>query len=202
MPAAARDDLRPPGRPSDPVAELLLQLPRDQLPVPRRCDPQPPQHGPDRSVLRRCQVRQPSRVRDHRPRLRAPTPGRTRKTSCTPRCSPPRSSRPSWTPRPGRARCWYGPSMKAAATTTTCRHLRPSRRTTSGRTGLRLPIRVRPVRVPGAGGGGVPMEPARSRDQRRARPHLDPGHGRTQVEPAGADTTATPPPRTCPTSST
>jgi len=43
------------------------------------------------------------------------------------------SCRPSWTRRPGRTRCWYGPSMRAAATTTTCRHPRRSRPTTSRR---------------------------------------------------------------------
>src|SRR5690242_1644598 len=51
----------------------------------------------------------------------ATAPGRTRKTSCTPRSSPPPSCKPSWNRRPGRARCWYGPSMRAAATTTTYR---------------------------------------------------------------------------------
>ena len=48
--------------------------------------------------------------------------------------------------------------------------------------------RVRPVRIPGPGGRGFPVEPGRSCDQRGARPHLDPGHGRAQMEPAGDDT--------------
>ena len=59
--------------------------------------------------------------------------------------------------------------------------------------------RVRPVRVPGAGGRGIPVEPGRPCDQHGARPHLDPGHGRAQMEPAGHDT-ATQRPPTCPIS--
>jgi hypothetical protein len=35
--------------------------------------------------------------------------GENPQTSCTPRSSPPQLSRPSWSRRRGRARCWCGP---------------------------------------------------------------------------------------------
>src|SRR5262249_53865588 len=69
-PSSRRDDLRPPGRPPDPMAQLLLQLPPHQLCVPRYGDRGTFEHRQDRPVLRRCQNGEPSRIRDHRPRFR------------------------------------------------------------------------------------------------------------------------------------
>ena len=44
---------------------------------------------------------------------------------------------------------------------------------------------LRPLRVPGSVGGGVPVRQAELRESHRLRPHVDPGDGGAQVEPPG-----------------
>ena len=58
-----------------------------------------------------------------------------------------------------------------------------SRRARPGRRARRL----RHLRAARAGGRGLALLAAARRDERRARPHLDPRHDRGEVEPAGAD---------------
>ena len=90
---------------------------------------------------------------------------RARRTCTTAKRGPTRSSRPSWTRPPGRARCSSTPTTSTAATTTTCPLRRRSR-----------PIRSRRIYRPATPRRIQPLRPARPRHRRLALLQAERGH--------------------------